>query len=78
MTIDKIDMQKEKFMIYRRNAKKGEATYSPKSHSAPFVSRDCPVTKFRCFYHKKMRKAAKKQAISFWFRKLFISLHRIM
>lgn len=22
-------------MIYRRNAKKGEATYSPKSHSAP-------------------------------------------
>ena len=28
-------MQKEKFMIYRRNAKKGEATYSPKSHSAP-------------------------------------------
>ena len=28
-------MQKEKFMIYRRDAKKGEATYSPKSHSAP-------------------------------------------
>jgi hypothetical protein len=28
MTIDKIDMQKEKFMIYRRDAKKGEATYS--------------------------------------------------
>ena len=25
----------EKFMIYRRDAKKGEATYSPKSHSAP-------------------------------------------
>ena len=23
-------MQKEKFMIYRRDAKKGEATYSPK------------------------------------------------
>ena len=22
-------------MIYRRDAKKGEATYSPKSHSAP-------------------------------------------
>ena len=31
-----IDAQhKEKFMIYRRDAKKGEATYSPKSHSAP-------------------------------------------
>ena len=28
-------MHKEKFMIYRRDAKKGEATYSPKSHSAP-------------------------------------------
>ena len=28
-------MQKEKFMIYRRDAKKGEPTYSPKSHSAP-------------------------------------------
>ena len=28
-------MQKEKFMIYRRDAKKGEATFSPKSHSAP-------------------------------------------
>ena len=28
-------MLKEKFMIYRRDAKKGEATYSPKSHSAP-------------------------------------------
>ena len=25
----------KKFMIYRRDAKKGEATYSPKSHSAP-------------------------------------------
>ena len=25
-------MHKEKFMIYRRDAKKGEATYSPKSH----------------------------------------------
>ena len=24
-------MHKEKFMIYRRDAKKGEATYSPKS-----------------------------------------------
>ena len=35
MTIDKRDMHKEKFMIYRRDAKKGEATYSPKSHSAP-------------------------------------------
>ena len=32
---DKREMQKEKFMIYRRDAKKGEATYSPKSHSAP-------------------------------------------
>ena len=28
-------MHKEKFMIYRRDAKKGEATYSSKSHSAP-------------------------------------------
>ena len=28
-------MHKEKFIIYRRDAKKGEATYSPKSHSAP-------------------------------------------
>ena len=28
-------MHKEKFMIYRRDAKKGEATYSPKSHSTP-------------------------------------------
>ena len=28
-------MHKEKFMVYRRDAKKGEATYSPKSHSAP-------------------------------------------
>ena len=28
-------MQKEKFMIYRRDAKKDEATYSSKSHSAP-------------------------------------------
>ena len=28
-------MHKEKFMIYRRDAKKGDATYSPKSHSAP-------------------------------------------
>ena len=28
-------MHKEKFMIYRRDAKKGEATYSPKLHSAP-------------------------------------------
>ena len=28
-------MQKEKFMIYLRDAKKGDATYSPKSHSAP-------------------------------------------
>ena len=28
-------MHKENFMIYRRDAKKGEATYSPKSHSAP-------------------------------------------
>ena len=28
-------MQKEKFMIYQRDAKEGEATYSPKSHSAP-------------------------------------------
>ena len=28
-------MQKEKFIIYRRDAKKGDATYSPKSHSAP-------------------------------------------
>ena len=28
-------MQKEKFMIYRRDAKKGEPAYSPKSHSAP-------------------------------------------
>ena len=28
-------MQKEKFMIYQRDAKKGEATYSPKSHSTP-------------------------------------------
>ena len=28
-------MHKEIFMIYRRDAKKGEATYSPKSHSAP-------------------------------------------
>ena len=28
-------MQKNQFMIYRRDAKKGEATYSPKSHSAP-------------------------------------------
>ena len=28
-------MHKEKYMIYRRDAKKGEATYSPKSHSAP-------------------------------------------
>ena len=28
-------MQKEKFMIFHRDAKKGEAAYSPKSHSAP-------------------------------------------
>ena len=28
-------MHKEKYMIYRRDAKKGEATYSPKSHSTP-------------------------------------------
>ena len=28
-------MQKNQFMIYRRDAKKGEATFSPKSHSAP-------------------------------------------
>ena len=28
-------MHKEKFMIYRRDAKKGDVTYSPKSHSAP-------------------------------------------
>ena len=27
-------MHKEKFMIYRRDAKKGEATYSPKSPKA--------------------------------------------
>ena len=26
---------KEKFMIYRRDAKKGSSTYSPKSHSKP-------------------------------------------
>ncbi len=30
-------MQKDKFMIYRRDAKKGEPTYSPKSHSAPHI-----------------------------------------
>lgn len=28
-------MHKEKFMIYQRDAKKDEATYSLKSHSAP-------------------------------------------
>jgi hypothetical protein len=28
-------MQKDKFMIYHRDAKKGEVAYSPKSHSAP-------------------------------------------
>ena len=28
-------MHKEKYMIYRRDAKKGEPIYSPKSHSAP-------------------------------------------
>jgi hypothetical protein len=33
--LNKRDMHKEKFMIYRRDAKKGEATYSPKSHSVP-------------------------------------------
>ena len=29
-------MQKKKFMIYHRDAKKGDPAYSPKSHSAPF------------------------------------------
>jgi len=31
-------MHEEKFMIYRRNAEKGEPTYSPKSHSAPYFN----------------------------------------
>ena len=33
-------MHKEKFMIYRRDAKKGEATYSPKSPWYCFNKRD--------------------------------------
>ena len=28
-------MQKKKFMIYRRDARKGSSAYSPKPHSAP-------------------------------------------
>ena len=28
-------MQKEKFMIYRRDARRGSSDYSPKPHSAP-------------------------------------------
>ena len=28
-------MHKEKFYIYRRDARKGSPTYSPKPHSAP-------------------------------------------
>ena len=28
-------MHKEKFYIYRRDARKGSPAYSPKSHSAP-------------------------------------------
>ena len=31
-------MQKDKFIIYRRDAKKGSPAYSPKSYSAPFYA----------------------------------------
>ena len=45
-------MHKEKFMIYRRDAKKGEATYSPKSHSTPyFARRNIHFYINRCGFH---------------------------
>ena len=45
-------MHKEKFMIYRRNAKKGDVTYSPKLHSAPhFDRRNIHFYINRCGFH---------------------------
>jgi len=35
LTMERIPKDTEKFYIYRRSAKKGDADYSPKAHSAP-------------------------------------------